>query len=184
MTALLDSGKCHDLTVYFKRPNSLQALKYTELFNSYSWSYTKPKRYINNSSNNDLFNITIPEIRKPVYLFKKKDQTNSITRMEMPPIQAGEIWYLRLILLNKSVKSYDEAINNNETFQLAAINEGFVVDKQEALICFRMATEYSTPQQLRALFVLLTLQGFPTHIIIEDDNLMHKMSQDFYSKTT
>ena len=72
MTALLDSGKCHDLTVYFKRPNSLQALKYTELFNSYSWSYTKPKRYINNSSNNDLFDITIPEIRKPVYLFKKK----------------------------------------------------------------------------------------------------------------
>ena len=156
-----------------------------QLLNHHGWLeefHPETKRYINNSSNNDLFDITIPEIRKPVYLFKKKDQTNSITRMEMPPIQAGEIWYLRLILLNKSVKSYDEAINNNETFQLAAINEGFVVDKQEALICFRMATEYSTPQQLRALFVLLTLQGFPTHIIIEDDDLMHKMSEDFYFK--
>jgi hypothetical protein len=39
--------------------------------------------------------------------------------MEIPPIQAGEIWYLKLILLNKSIISYDEAINSCDTFQLA-----------------------------------------------------------------
>ena len=65
---------------------------------------------------------------------------------------------MRLILLNKPIKSYNEALNDCETFQLAAISEGYVNDKQEVLICFQMATTYSTPQQLRALFVPLTIQ--------------------------
>jgi PIF1-like helicase len=182
MAAILNSQKCHDLLVYFNRPNSLIALKYTELFNMYNWSYTLPKRFLQSLTSTDCFYITIPGLTKTIFLFKKKDQTRSITRMEMPPIQAGEIWYLRLILLNKPVISYDEAINSCDTFQLAAISEGYVNDKQEALLCFQMATAYSTPPQLRALFVLLTIQGFPTHIILEDDDLMAKMNEDFYFK--
>jgi hypothetical protein len=168
--------------LYFNRPISLYALKYTEIFNIYNWSYKQPALFTQNTSNTDCYNIKIPGIRKTIYLFKKVDQASSITRMEMPPIQAGEIWYLRLILLNKPIKSYNEALNDCETFQLAAISEGYVNDKQEVLICFQMATTYSTPQQLRALFVLLTIQGFPTHIILSEDDLTEKLYQDFYFK--
>ena len=92
------------------------------------------------------------------------DQTASITRMEMSPIQAGEIWFLWLLLLTKPVKSFDGAITNWDTCPLAAISGGYENDKQEALLRFQMATAYSTPPQLRALFLLPTVRGIPTHI--------------------
>ena len=72
----------------------------------------------------------------------------------MLPITAGEIWYLRLILLNRPITSYEDALDGCRTFQLAATSVGCVNDKEEAVVCFTEAITYSTPRQLRALFIL------------------------------
>ena len=63
----------------------------------------------------------------------------------MVPITAGEIWYLRLIIINVPVISFEAALHGLHTFQLAAISLGLVEDKKECLLCFREACIYSTP---------------------------------------
>ena len=95
----------------------------------------------------------------------------------MVPITA-----VRLILINVPVISFEAALHGLHTFQLAAISLGLVEDKKECLLCFREACLYSTPAQLRSLFVLLTIQGFPTHIIFDEPtnlNLKQMMYPDF-----
>ena len=165
MNEIINNEQCHDLLIYFNRPEDLKHLKYAEVFNQYNWSYQQPQR--------QCYTILIEAINKTVYLVKNKDQNSSITRIEMVPIMAGEIWYLRLILLNVPVDSFQEALHDERSFQLAAIALGIVKDKTECLLCFQEACQYSTPPQLRALFVLLTIQGFPTHIIFDEPSNIH-----------
>jgi hypothetical protein len=45
--------------------------------------------------------------------------------MEMVPLKCGELWYLRLILLNKLVRSYAEELNNCNSFQIPAISSEY-----------------------------------------------------------
>ena len=97
MNEIINNEQCHDLLVYFYRPNDLKHLKYAEVFNQYNWSYKLPQR--------QCYTIHIQAISKTIYLVKNKDQNSSITRIEMIPIMAGEIWYLRLILVNVTVDS-------------------------------------------------------------------------------
>ena len=110
-------------------------------------------------------------------MFRNKDPCNSITRVEMVPITA-----VRLILINVPVIPFEAALHGLHTFQWAAISLGLVEDKKECLLCFREACLCSTPAQLRSLFVLLTIQGFPTHFIFDEPtnlNLKQMMYPDF-----
>ena len=61
-------------------------------------------------------------------------------RIEMIPLQAGERWYLRLILYNYPAKSYNDALTINnitfDTFQAAAIARGYITNKNEVVRAF------------------------------------------------
>ncbi len=104
---------------------------------------------------------------------------------------AGEIWYLRLLLLNIptfSSKDYKLIPKNKivdgkkiyDTFQEAAISYGLVYDLNEATTCFRDAIHFENCVKLRSLFVMLTIQGFPTLQIYSDFELRKCLLESFY----
>jgi len=103
--------------------------------------------------------------------------------MEMVPISVVEKWYLRLILLNMSPISFKDAKKfegrEYKTFQITAIAANLVKDNNEAITAFTWAMEHSTPAELRNLFSILTIQGFPTINIYNDEICQIKLMEDF-----
>ena len=181
---LIKENKVTDLIVYFNRPDNLQNFKYADIFNMYMWSYEKPKRNI--YERNELYAIQIPGINKIVYLYKKKSTKKSITRLEIVSITAGELFYLRLILYNFNRASFEDckcfARISYSTYQEAAIAAGIVKDKNEVFTCFEEALKFpfNTPAELRSLFVMTTIQGYPTLKILQEQKFKEMLYTDFY----
>jgi hypothetical protein len=65
------------------------------------------------------------------------------------------------------------------TFQSACITAGLCNDQIEAERCFRDALIFSSPAELRGLFVLLTVQGFATMNVWSNQELHDSMRTDF-----
>jgi hypothetical protein len=190
MILLLNDGKLCDLAVYFNRPiNNIQFndLTYSNFFKYWEYSYTKPKRFEsiivnNNKKNGDIFEINC-FLKKPLFVFKRLKNAQQIVRIGMLYITVGELWYLRLLLLNKSAYSHSgiKIVDGYEypTFQMAAIKLNF----NEGKLCFIDAINIgSSPQQLRNLFISLTLQGYVTLIIFTNRELKNYLYQDLLLK--
>jgi hypothetical protein len=96
---------------------------------------------------------------------------------------AGEIFYLRILLFNLPAMSFQDyrTVNNIEfkTFQLAAVARNLVDDDREAYLAFQNVILMSTPAELRSLLVLLTVEGYPTLSIIEDEEMFRTMYDDY-----
>ena len=178
----LGDGKIPDIIIYFNRPTELHNLKYTELFNLYTWSYQRPARFQENQHGN--YKIRIHSLRE-IYLCKRVDHHHSITRLEVIAITAGELFFLRLIMYNYPKNSYADCRQfNNVTYssyQQAAVAAGIVKDNDEVYACFEEAAHFQdcTPAELRTLFVISTLQGFPTLRILHEDRFKKLMYDDF-----
>ena len=99
---------------------------------------------------------------------------------------AGDIFYFQLILLEFPKVSWDDAKSFNGTqyhsFQQAAIAAGLVTEVTAALECFNIFKEVSTGPQLRGLFASMTIQGFPTIPIFEDEDGKYHLSKDFIDR--
>jgi len=65
------------------------------------------------------------------------------------------------------------------TFQEACVARGLCTDITEAVIAFSESVIFCSPAQLRAFFVLLTIQGFPTLHIFNVDELRGAMMEDY-----
>jgi len=87
----LADKKVPDIVVYFHRPSVLSDLKYTEFFNKFIWSYEKPVRFRENSSEH--FIIKIGNQTRNIYLYKRIDNNQTITRLEVIAITAGELFF-------------------------------------------------------------------------------------------
>ena len=183
--AIQQAEKICDLTMYFLRPNisMFDGLKYTEFFNQYVYNTKLPLIYANapNLENTEWFQVRVSN--KIYYYFKRKNYAASITRMHMLYINAGEIWYLRLLLLNKPARSFRDLLTvRNKVFQLfqqAAIAEGYCSDKTECERSFRDAAIFSTPSELRMWFVVMTVNGFPTSHIFYNKKMHEQLKADF-----
>ena len=145
-----------------------------------------PIRYRNieiDTNENNCITLSLPHTSKTYYLFKRNPIFKSITRLKMVPLTVGEKWYLRLILYNHQVISFQDARTVNEivfqTFQEAALARNLVEDENEAKIAFQWATLNSSPPELRTLFAIMTSQGFPTVKIYNDLELRMKLMEDF-----
>ena len=182
MQSLMD-GKIPDIIVYFNRPTELHNLKYTEFFNLYTWNYQRPARFQESSQGNYI--IKVRNNVKDVYLCRRNNYHQSITRLEVIAITAGELFFLRLIMYNYPKKSYADCLQFNNTtyatYQQAAVAAGIVKDNDEVYTCFVEAEHFqdSTPAELRTLFVISTLQGFPTLRILHEDRFKKLMYDDF-----
>jgi hypothetical protein len=96
---------------------------------------------------------------------------------------AGEIFYLRILLFNLPAMSFQDyrTVNGIEfqTFQLAAVARNLVDDEREAYLAFQNVILMSTPAELRSLLVLLTVEGYPTLSIIQDEEMFSTMYDDY-----
>jgi len=153
----------------------LNDMKYTEMFNTYIWSYDRPSRFIENEQG--YFLIKVGNNIRDIYLFKRTDFNPSITRQEVIAITAGELFFLRLILYNYPKRSFLECLQfTNHTY--ATYQEA---DNDEVYSCFEEATHFQdmTQSELRTLFVISTLQGFPTLRILNEERFRHILYDDF-----
>ena len=185
---LQDGGKSCDMLIYFNRPNCLRHMKYAELFKKYTANTTLPVLYTNNPAlylNNieGYFELNIIGLQKRMFLCKRQKHEQTIVRMEMVCVTAGEIWFLRLLLLHRSSISFQDTrmINNTlyPTFQAAAVAANLVTDLTIARECFDQSVGLSTPQALRGLFATLTINGYPTLCIYNDERYKHLLLQDW-----
>jgi len=199
LNSICNDGKICDLEIYFRRPLCLHNLTYIQFFDLYDYGYMYPKTYnkrgilLNNedSIDNCVFNISdrcLDLLRsskvKTLYIYKRLNPKNSITRMSMVYVYMGEIYYLRLLLYLVPAFSYDELLEYNGikylTFQHAAAARNIIKNETLGYDCFKEASIFSSPKELRNLFILLTLQGYPTVSIYDDNELRNKMYEDYY----
>ena len=198
---IANEGKMCDLEIYFRRPYCLHHLQYTEFYQLYDYGYNIPSRFQTlydeicgdvNILSNSIFNISNDCIDilksskvKSLYIFKKMNPYNTIVRMGMVYVYMGEIYYLRLLLLNIPAISYEELLTYGGTkfsyFQQSALARGLISNEMLGLECFKEATIFSTPSELRYLFVLLTLEGYPTICIYENEELKFSLYADYYN---
>lgn len=191
MRFIASKGKLSDLYVYFQRPEELSHLRYCEFFDLYCYKYNlDQRRFRENASVYDdatglLRYCEIPE-NPPVqkfYIFLRSNPDDCITRLGGIPPDAGEIFYFRILLRELPVRSVQDILTYNgiryTSFQEVAYERGLLANDTEAFDTFIEARLYEGPVGLRALFVLLTIQGFPTLRIYEDMEQRDAMSADY-----
>lgn len=96
----------------------------------------------------------------------------------------GELWYLRLLLHHVPARSFDELREVNghsyRTYQEAARERQLLDVENEADLAMNECQQFGTPDQLRSLFVLLTVQGFATvHMLRRDSQTWRALCADY-----
>jgi hypothetical protein len=178
--------KLSDLEMYFARPSELHHFKYVDFNKEYIAYYKLPVTCARDPTS--YYTVQLPDQERPLYICKRLNRIRTIVRMEMLYPSAGEVWYLRQLLLHKSFTSYRDAkIFQGEafrSFQQSALAHGIVTEEKEALLCFRESMLTSTPSELRFLFAILTIEGFPTHPIFYDEVCFDAMTDDYKHDAT
>ena len=178
--------KNSELLIYFSRPPPLYDLKYTQFFNTYRVDKKLPKKYANRPDleNKEYFTIYINRTLLYIFLRTRKD---TITRMEMCYLNHGEIYYLRLILLKRPVRNFEDAYTDqdgilHEKFQLSAIAQGYVHDLQTSIEQFTEQAAFCVGRQLRCYFALMMANGFPMWPIYQNSEFKEKLMADYKTK--
>lgn len=191
MDRLLDNKQICDLMVYFSRlraTNEIQAqlrdellnMKYAEFFQHWIYKTTLPR---NNIQQNYEISVPFNNTNKTLFIVRRKNNGNDVVvRMGTLYVTMGEPWYLRLLLLRKATTSFKQLLTVNDMqfarFQDAAVKEGYVNDHTAAKICFNEMRNLKTPNELRVLFVTMTIAGYPTLLLIEDRECVRAMMAD------
>jgi hypothetical protein len=193
METILNDNHLTDLYVYFQRPASLRQMTLCQFFNNYCYKYRlTERRFITDDSEiaDDgtprYCHIPATSQTKSFYIYKRQRPQDCLTRLSGVPPDAGEIWYLRLLLREFATTSYKDLLSfgttTYQTFQEAAYEKGLLADDTEAINTFCEAVLFQPPSGLRFLFVLLTCQGFPTLKIYETISLRENMYADFITQ--
>jgi hypothetical protein len=191
----MEKGKLTDIYVYFQRPQSLRHLKICEFFTLYDYKYKLvDARFSNNDNPYDdegnlrYFVVQATKNVKKFYIYKRLNPDHQITRLNGIPPDAGEIYYIRLMFRELPFKSFTEMLTVNgiicKSFQDATYQRGLLANNSEAYDTLLEARLYQPPSGLRALFVLLTIQGFPTLPIYENLEVREDMYTDFVEGIT
>jgi len=191
----VQEGKLSDLYVYFLRPNVLHNLTICQFYNMYDYRFKLDGARFRNyepsgqiTINDSCYFIQPTDGIKSFYIIKRLHPENVITRLNGIPPDAGEIYYVRFILREMAVKSFDDMLTYDgircQSFQEATYKRGLLQSDSEAVDTFQEARLYQSPNALRALFVLLTIQGFPTINIYNSEELKEAMYTDFCRGTS
>jgi len=165
----LDPPKLTSMDLYFNRPMALLRMKFQEMFEKYivqrkpktlqnvngQWMCGRPLRLcFHLAMLSDVYG-------RQIYLVARDPSQPAISRLEQGRLGEGEKWYLRIILLNRPIRSFEDAKLVNgvryPTFQEAALSSNFIKDGDECLCAFREAQLINIPRQMRALFTILTI---------------------------
>ena len=190
-----NEGKLTDIYVYFKRPNCLKSLKICEFFTLYDYKYLlndarfriNPDEYEEDGTLRYHL-VQAADNVKQFYIYKRLHPEHAIIRLNGVPPDAGEIFYIRFLLREIAVSSFDDMLTVNnikyKSFQEATHQRGLLNNDTEAYEAFLEARLYQGPKGLRALFVLLTIQGFPTLRIYDEVELREALYIDYLRENT
>ena len=198
---LLEDHKLSDLTVYFARPESIfGGYTYTRFIHHFSYDKNLPARFRNDilwteggdvefDENHICVDISykfpfLVNKNKHLYLFSKDpSKQKSIVRMHWLYPDAGELFYLRILMYHNPAMSFVEYRTHQgieyKTFQESAVARGHVRDANEAIFAFLSIMLISSPAELRAFLVMMTADGFPTLAIIQNEEYFEMLYQDF-----
>ena len=178
---------------------SMDDLNFLEFFTIYCYSRTlrRTMRKKHTDEGRLWWQLTMPN-GVVIFVTKRQRPDQCIVRMNMLYSSAGEVYYLRLLLNHYPARSFKELLlipttdsaaiddDNNDnafepvdTYQEACMHCGLLNDLKEALMCFEHSMITSTPPQLRNLFIIQTIQGFPTIDIYNDPVKRRAMSLDY-----
>jgi len=186
MQYIADHGRVCDLAVYFNRPDTIEMneLKFTEFSERFAYSCKLPKRYERNREMDgvEYWEIHFNGLKRFVY--KRFNKTPVIARMGFISVQAGEKYFLRLLMLNYAARSHADLLKCPDgttvtTFQQAARARGIIRNGEEPYQVFTEIRLLSTPEELRSLFILFTKEGFPTIQIYMDVQMRDAMKADY-----
>lgn len=176
----LEKGKATDMLMYIHRPSCLHHLMFEDFFKEWHYATKRPI-----STRAEFHKITFQSPNKSFYIVKWIRNSTQLVRLNMIYPNAGELWYLRLILRNRAVISYKDAyVHDNvsySTFQKSADAAGYLTGESEAFECFEEAYNAGnkTPSKLRALFCMLTVDGSNTIGILSLEKNVEAMTEDF-----
>ena len=152
---------------YLSRPedNTFNDIKYCEYYEQYMVSNTIPR------TTTTVWRDQVRDHQMYVY---RRLRGKKICRMNMLYPSSGEVFYLKLLLLHTTPRSFllartiDGTVH--ESFQAAARALGLVDDNTEGELCFTEAVESGySPVQLRCLLVTLTMDGAPALDLLESN---------------
>ena len=98
--------KLTSMAIYMGRPSELFGLRYSEFFQQFVMTRNAP---MNNDRQWFQLSSLGNEYGAPVYIKARKDTERVIVRLNMVMMGMGELYYLRLILMNKPISSYVDA---------------------------------------------------------------------------
>jgi len=183
-----------DMYVYMatRHIEALQQMTFEQLFTQYYATYERPTETRLNRGPEFSYEIKSPKNKK-LYIFKYIENRDHIVRMEMLYPSVGDAWYLRLILKKRPLQNWKDALCwpplgeegsiEYVNHQLAARAAGYLVGElfDEAYVCFTEAvvSRDRTPPSLRGLFATLTLDGFVTGNILQEDTFVEALLEDW-----
>lgn len=176
----LQKGKATDMLMYINRPQELQNLLFDQFFMEWQYKVKEPT-----SPNATYFEICFPRQNKRFYIVKWSKETSHLVRINMIYPNAGEVWYLRLILRHRAIRNFKEAYMFDgvlyPTFQQSAEASGLLSLECEALECFDEAylNGDKTADKLRAIFCMLTLDGSNTLGILSNPEYVEVLTSDY-----
>ncbi len=118
---LRTEGKVCDVSIYFNRPfnETFDNLKYVDFFKVWEYGFDIPARFnaIGTSMNQPdsaIFQINCFVVckdkqnrpRQHIYIYKRVKET-VVVRLGMLYRNSGEIWFLRVLMINKAGRSHD-----------------------------------------------------------------------------
>ena len=186
-----------DLQIYYNRPEELESLRYTEFLQQYNTSSQLPKYYADNPQSLDnlciqrhYFKVYMEPDQEIRYVYRPVRQVKRCVRIEMLFVTGGDIFYLRLILLNRKARSDKDVLTYNpirgggeplvcNSYQQSAIAHGYVDSVDDVRETFNDMCSNGTGCQCRSYFVVLTLHGYATHAIFDDYEKKRFMFMDY-----
>ena len=190
-------GDVTDLQIYYNRPEVLHGLKYSEFLERYNTSSKLPKFYQDNRALKDnvsmdrhFFVIHFEGMEEFRYAYRPVREVKRCIRIEMLYVTSGDIYYLRLILLNRKARSdrdvltYVPVRGGGEpivcsSYQQSAIAHGYVDSVQDVTLTYDDMCGNGTASQCRSYFVVLTVHGYATHAIFDDYERRRFMFMDY-----
>jgi hypothetical protein len=195
---IVRSGKILDLQVYYNRPTELENFKYVDFLKTYNISSTLPLFYQDNTNNcrnnvlNDrhYFKVYINDNDDVyAYIYIPINKVKRCVRLEMFYRTSGEIYYLCLLLLHKPSRgdkdnlTYITVRGGGEplvcaSYQQSTIAHGIMDSIDNVRLTFDDMCEFGTAAQCRSYIVVLTLHGYETHAIFDNDEQRSFMYMD------
>ena len=155
------------LTAWFKKNQENDGLSRTLLY------YEMPEKYTWNETD---------KVWK-----KRKNKQFAVGRMYWVTPKAGELYYLRVLLIHvKGATSYEDLRTANgvtyNTYQEACLHRGYLLDDNEAVNCMNEAVNDQMPSALRNLFATILIYNNPSNPLALWNQFKEHLSEDIMHK--